>query len=113
MEIRNIKFKAKRLDNGEWIFGSLIRSTAGAKERAYIVDNFSSMSDYSVVGVDPLTVCMFTGLKDCEGKEVWEGDIFDGCRKGEIFSNKVLSLFALLMIMPFTIYLITQCGMEG
>lgn len=85
MEIRNIKFKAKRLDNGEWIVGSLIRSTAGVKKRAYIVDSFSSMSDYSVIGVDPLTVCMFTGLKDCEGKEVWEGDIFDGCRKGEIF----------------------------
>lgn len=75
MEIRNIKFRAKRLDNGEWIVGSLIRSTAGAKERAYIVDNFSSMSDYSVVGVDPSTVCQFTGMKDCEGKEVWDHDL--------------------------------------
>lgn len=75
MEIRNIKFKAKRLDNGEWVVGSLIRSTAGAKERAYIVDNFSSMSDYSVIGVDPSTVCQFTGLKDCEGKEVWDHDL--------------------------------------
>lgn len=77
MKIENIKFKAKRLDNGECIVGSLIRSTAGVKERAYIVDNFSSMSDYSVVGVDPSTVCQFTGLKDCEGKEVWEGDIVE------------------------------------
>lgn len=75
MKLENIKYKAKRLDNGEWIYGSLIRSTAGVKERAYIVDNFSSMSDYSVVGVDPSTVCQFTGWKDCEGKEVWEGDI--------------------------------------
>ena len=32
MEIRNIKFRAKRLDNGEWIVGSLIRSTAGVKK---------------------------------------------------------------------------------
>ena len=77
MEIRNIKFKAKRLDNGEWIVGSLIRSTAGVKERAYIVDNFSSMSDYSVVGVDPSTVCQFTGLKDFYAEEVWEGDIIE------------------------------------
>ena len=75
MDIENIKFKAKRLDNGEWVYGSLIRSTAGVKERAYIVDNFSSMSDYSVIGVDPSTVCQFTGLKDCEGNEIWEGDI--------------------------------------
>lgn len=75
MKIENIKFKAKRLDNGEWVYGSLIRSTAGVKERAYIVDNFSSMSDYSVVGIDPSTVCQFTGLKDCVGNEIWEGDI--------------------------------------
>ncbi len=74
MKIENIKFKAKRLDNGELVYGSLIRSTAGIKERAYIVDSFSSMSDYSVVGIDPSTVCQFTGMKDCEGKEIWEGD---------------------------------------
>ena len=88
MEIRNIKFKAKRLDNGEWVVGSLIRSTAGAKERAYIVDNFRSMSDYSVVGIDPSTVCQFTGLKDCEGKEIWEGDILESPRKEEIFFDR-------------------------
>ena len=75
MEIEYIKFKAKRIDNGEWIVGSLIRSTAGVKERSYIVDNFSSMSDYSVVGVDPSTVCQFTGLKDKEGMDIFEGDL--------------------------------------
>lgn len=74
---REIKFKAKRLDGKGWVVGSLIRSTTGIKERAYIVDNFSSMSDYSVISVDPSTVCQFTGLKDCEGKEIWEGDIVE------------------------------------
>jgi uncharacterized phage protein (TIGR01671 family) len=77
MKVENIKFKAKRLDGKGWVEGSLIRSTTGIKERAYIVDNFSSMSDYSVIGVDPSTVCQFTGLKDCEGKEIWEGDIVE------------------------------------
>lgn len=75
MKIENIKFKAKRLDNGEWVCGSLIRNTAGVKERAYIVDNFSSMSDYSVVGVAPSTVCQFTGEKDMNGTEIYIGDI--------------------------------------
>lgn len=75
MKIENIKFKAKRLDGKGWVEGSLIRSTTGIKERAYIVDNFSSMSDYSVIGVDPSTVCQFTGLKDCEGNELYEHDV--------------------------------------
>ena len=75
--MREIKFKAKRLDNGEWVKGSLIRSTVGIKERTYIVDHFNSMSDYSVIGVDPKTVCQFTGLTDCKGKEIWEGDVVE------------------------------------
>lgn len=73
--MRQIKFKAKRLDGKGWVEGSLIRSTTGIKERAYIVDNFSSMSDYSVIGVDPSTVCQFTGLKDKNGTPIYEGDI--------------------------------------
>lgn len=39
--MREIKFKAKRLYNGEWVKGSLIISTVGIKGKAYIVDNFS------------------------------------------------------------------------
>ena len=75
MDVKNIKFRAKRLDNGEWVEGSLIRNTAGIKERAYIVDNFSSMSDYSVVEIDPSTICQFAGLKDCKEKELFEHDL--------------------------------------
>lgn len=97
MKIENIKFKAKRLDNGEWVYGSLIRSTAGVKERAYIVDNFSSMSDYSVVGIDPSTVCIFTGLRDKNGTPIYEGDVIlykdnNSERRGDIsWSNQISS----------------------
>lgn len=73
--MREIKFKAKRLGDGEWVKGSLIRSTVGIKGKAYIVDNFSSMSDYSIISVAPETVCQFTGLTDCKGKELFEHDL--------------------------------------
>ena len=75
--MRQIKYKAKRLDGKGWVEGSLLRSTAGIKKRAYIVDNFSSMSDYSVIGIDPSTVCQFTGRKDSNGVDLYLGDIVE------------------------------------
>ena len=72
MKIENIKFKAKRLDNGEWVEGDLIH-----KETYVCIGYLSSEipNITRVQKVDTSTVCMFTGLKDCEGNETWEGDI--------------------------------------
>ena len=70
MEIENIKFKAKRLGDGEWVEGNLLRSAVGIKKKAYIVDNFNN-----AVSVIPSTVCMFTGLKDKNEIPIYEGDV--------------------------------------
>lgn len=74
--MREIKFKAKRLDNGEWCEGYFYEENGNT----YIIENRQkeSMLNRNITHhVDPSTVCQFTGLKDCKGNEIWEGDILE------------------------------------
>lgn len=74
MKVENIKFKAKRLDNGEWVEGSLTYSqgTAFIHRKESDEDDRCYLTPYEVI---PETVCQFTGIMDEDCNEIWEGDI--------------------------------------
>lgn len=73
MKIENIKFKAKRLDNGKWVEGYFYAECSNA----YIIEDRQSESMLNrneAHQVDPSTVCQFTGQTDSEGNELYEHD---------------------------------------
>lgn len=85
--MREIKFKAKRLDNGEWCEGYFYEENGNT----YIIENRQkeSMLNRNITyHVDPKTVCQFTGLKDREGNEIWEGDLMEGTSNHETIFAK-------------------------
>ena len=71
-------YRAKRTDNGEWAEGTLLHKSSSFSvecDEYYIFDGIETSSNDDLYLVEPTTICQCTGLKDKNGKLIFENDI--------------------------------------
>lgn len=79
--------KAKRIANGDWLVGYVVKYGYTGREKYYIVPSYAS--DLYAIEIDPSTICQCTGLKDRNGNLIWENDIIECKNRKHNFQTQI------------------------
>ena len=85
-------FKAKRVDNGEWVIGDLVHSVYKINDTC--VGKYGS--EVGMHQVDEFTICQFTGMTDKNGNKIWENDILRGHGNTDDLAKVILGQFYII-----------------
>lgn len=88
--MREILFKAKRIDNGDWIEGYYQKRYERYGDVKHYIFWTQSYTIWEYAEIDPETLCQYTGLKDKDGNRIWEKDIVLGDRLNIGINKKYL-----------------------